>query len=266
MPTTNSNGIEIHYEVYGEGIPIVLGHSFLCSTYMWEPQVAPLAENYRVINIDARGHGESGPVTESMTLYDMVDDVIAVMDHLEIEKAVWGGLSIGGMVAMRAVIKYPERVLGMMLLDTDAGPETPFICFKYSAMGLIVKWFGVGAMAGAIAKLMFAPCTLHSKKELVDYWKGQFTSVHVPSILIMLEALKGRDDLLEKLGDIALPTMVLVGEQDQSLPPVRSKRIAEKIEGAAYVEIVDAGHLSTVEQPEDVTKAMLNFMATFKSV
>jgi len=261
MPITKSGDIEIHYEVYGEGIPIVLGHSFLCSTQMWEPQVSPLEEQYQVINIDARGHGESGSITESMTLYDMVDDVIAVMDHLGIEKAVWGGLSIGGMVAMRAAIKYPERVLGMMLLDTDAGPETAFICFKYSAMGLMVKTMGVNLMVGAISKLMFAPSTIREQKELVTYWKEQFNSVHVPSILIMLQALKDRDDLLAQLDNLSVPTLVLVGEQDQSLPPVRSKRIADRINGAEYFEIADAGHLSTLEKPAEVTKAILDFMA-----
>ena len=126
MPKLETNGVRIHYEEVGAGPPVVLGHSFLCSGEMWRPQIEPLAERHRVINIDHRGHGRSGALTNPFDLYDMVGDVTAVLDHLEVERAIWAGLSIGGMVAMRAAIAVPERVAGLILVDTDADAETSY--------------------------------------------------------------------------------------------------------------------------------------------
>ena len=125
MALVHNQGLPIFFEDVGEGPPIVLGHSFLCSGKMWREQVPVLATHYRALNLDFRGHGRSGEVTESFTLYDAVADVVAVLDELGIEKAVWCGLSIGGMVALRAALTCPERVDRLILLDTDAGSENP---------------------------------------------------------------------------------------------------------------------------------------------
>lgn len=111
MPKLERNGIPLSYEVSGSGPPVVLGHSFLCSGEMWTPQVGPLALGYQVINPDLRGHGNSGVVDAPFDLYDLVDDVLAVLDHLAIERAVWAGLSIGGMVALRAAPRATQNRL-----------------------------------------------------------------------------------------------------------------------------------------------------------
>lgn len=265
MPSINNGDIKIYFEVHGEGIPIVLGHSFLCSGAMWESQVAPLAEHYQVINIDARGHGESGPITADFTLYDMVDDVIAVLDHLGLKSAVWAGLSIGGMVALRAAVEKPDRVRGLMLLDTDSGPEKASIRFKYTCMGLIARTLGFKLLIPQIVPLMFCDATLQGKTDLVSFWTKRFETLHVPSILYMLKALKTRDDLNARLPEISVPALVLVGDQDRSLPPSRSRVIADGLSDARFIEIADAGHLSAVEQPETVTALMLEFMERFEA-
>ena len=109
MPSIERDCLKIHFEDLGSGPPVVLGHSFLCSGEMWSPQVPKLAERHRVINIDERGHGHSGKLSEPFDLYDMVDDVLAVLDHLGIKNAVWAGLSIGGMVALRAALAFPDH-------------------------------------------------------------------------------------------------------------------------------------------------------------
>ena len=265
MPSINNGDITIHFEVHGEGIPIVLGHSFLCSGLMWESQVAPLAEHYQVINIDARGHGDSGPIAAEFTLYDMVDDVIAVLDHLNLKSAVWAGLSIGGMVALRAAVKKPDRVRGLMLLDTDAGAEKAFIRFKYTCMGLIARTLGFKLLIPQIVPLMFCDLTIQEKPELVSFWTKRFNDLRVPSILRMLKALQTRDDITARLTEISVPALVLVGDQDRSLPPSRSRAIEAGIPDARLVVITDAGHLAAPEQPEVVTPLMLEFMEQFET-
>lgn len=261
MPTVRRDDLDLHYTVHGDGRPIVLGHSFLCSGAMWAPQVEPLAAaGYRVINVDARGHGESGPVGSDFTIYDMVGDILAVLDDLGVERAVWAGLSIGGMVALRAALTAPERVEALILLDTDAGPESASKRFKYSVLGVLARTIGVGPVTPQVLPLMFGSTTRRLRPDLVEEWRERFAGVHVPSILRMLGALKRRDDLVPRLPEITVPALVVVGVEDVSLPPVHSRVLAQGLPDSKLVEIPGSGHLSALEQPEAVTEAMLEFL------
>jgi pimeloyl-ACP methyl ester carboxylesterase len=260
MPEIDRNGVRIHFEDVGSGPPVVLGHSFLCSGEMWASQIEPLAERYRVVNIDERGHGRSGNLTEPFDLYDMVADVVAVLDELEIERAVWAGLSIGGMVAMRAAITVPNRISGLILVDTHAGAETPYKKVKYRAMALGVKTIGVRPLLPAISKLMFGSTTRQRNAELVKVWEERFSSVDVRSMILGLGALVRRDSVLDRLRQVEAPSLVIVGDEDVSLPPPCSREIASALPNSSLVVVAESGHLSSLEQPEAVTEAMLAFL------
>jgi pimeloyl-ACP methyl ester carboxylesterase len=233
MPTIERDGLQIHFEDVGSGPPVVLGHSFLCSGEMWAPQVPALAERHRVINIDERGHGRSGNLTEPFDLYDMVADVVAVLDALEIERAVWAGLSIGGMVAMRAAITVPDRVAGLILVDTHAGPESPHKKLK---------------------------STRRRNPELVTAWRERFALVDVPSMLFGLRALVRRDSVIDRLRQVEAPSLVIVGDEDASLPVPCSRETADSLPNSSLVVVPESGHLSSLEQPKTVTEAMLRFL------
>jgi len=260
MPFIERQGIRIYFDVRGEGPAVVLGHSFLCSGEMWRNQLEPLARRYRVINIDFRGHGQSGAVREPFTLYDLVDDFDAVLDHLEIERAVWAGLSIGGMVALRAALAARDRVSALILVDTHAGSERPYRKLKYRALGLGVKFAGPRPFLPSIVSMMFGATTRKTNPALVREWSARFASVHVPSMLHGLDALIRRDSLVDRLGEIRVPSLVVVGEEDISLPPAYSSQIAEAVAGSSLIAIPKSGHLSALEQPEAVTAAMLGFL------
>ena len=260
MPDIDRQRVQIHYEDVGSGLPVVLGHSFLCSGEMWRGQIEPLASRFRVINIDGRGHGGSTPLGEPFDLYDMVDDVVAVLDDAEVDRAVWAGLSIGGMVAMRAAITVPDRVSALILLDTHAGPESAYKKIKYRAMGFGVRTLGVGPFLSEISKLMFGVTTRKRKPELVAEWKQRFSEVDVPSMLLGLGALVRRDSVVEELESVEVPSLVLVGEEDASLPPPLSREIAEAMPNARLEVVPGAGHLSALEQPGPVAEAMLEFL------
>ena len=260
MPSIDRNGVRIHFDDVGSGPAVVLGHSFLCSGEMWRPQVEPLSERYRVINIDGRGHGRSGALSESFSLYDMVDDVIGVLDEVEVDRAVWAGLSIGGMVAMRAAIAAPDRVAGLILVDTHAGPETTYKKIKYRAMGLGVRLLGVEPFLAAISKLMFGKTTRRRDPDLVAAWRKRFAATDVPSMLLVLGALVRRDSVVDQLRSVRIPSLVIVGDEDASLPPTLSREIADALPDASLVVIPTAGHLSALEQPREVTDAMLDFL------
>jgi pimeloyl-ACP methyl ester carboxylesterase len=265
MPEIDREGLRIYYEEHGSGVPVVLGHSFLCSGEMWAPQVGPLAETARVINIDLRGHGRSGRIESSFTLYDLVADVVAVLDQLGVERAVWAGLSIGGMVALRAALSVPDRVAALILLDAHAGAEAALKRLKYRAMGLGARLLGIRPFVPTILPLMFGATTRRTNATLVTSWKEKFDSVDVPSTLRCLDALMRRDSVLERLREIDVPTLVIVGEEDVSLPPACSEQIAAGVTGAGLLRVPKAGHLSTLEQPEAVTQAMLGFLGDLRA-
>lgn len=261
MAVVQSQDLEIFYEDTGAGPAVVLGHSFLCSGRMWREQVPALSARFRVINPDLRGHGRSGHVTRPFSLYDALSDVIAVLDQLGIERATWCGLSIGGMVALRAALTHPERVARLILMDTDAGPETGAHKLKYRAMGAGARVLGLRPFLPSITRLMFGATTRRQNPILVSEWKKQFGALHVPSALRCLEALMGRDSLLGRLDQIAVPALVLVGEEDRSLPPPLSRRMHDRLRHSTFVLIPAAGHLSSLEQPALVTGTLLGFLA-----
>ncbi len=260
MASVQNQGLSISFEDIGAGRPVVLGHSFLCSGKMWREQVPALAEKYRVLNLDLRGHGKSSEVTRPFSLYDAVSDVVAVLDKVGIGQAVWCGLSVGGMVALRAALACPERVEGLILMDTDAGAEDPYRKLRNNAMGLGSRFLGIGPFLPPIGRLMFGATTRRQNPALVREWKGEFSRVHLPSILLSLKTLMKRDSILDRLAQIGVPTLVLVGEQDRSLPPALSRRIHDALPDSELVQIPAAGHLSALERPAAVNEAVLDFL------
>lgn len=260
MPSLERDGVSIFFEESGAGRPIVLGHSFLCDGSMWAPQLGPLAERARVVNVDLRGHGRSGPVRRPFTLYDVVDDVVAVLDRLGIERAVWAGLSVGGMVALRAALCAPDRVAALVLLDTHAGAERRLQRLRFEMLGLGASLLGVRPFLPLLLPLMFGRTTRQSNRRLVDDWSRRFATLHVPSIRRGLDAIVGRDSLLDRLAQIRVPSLVVVGTEDTSLPPACSEQIAARLPHASLVRIPGAGHLSALEQPEAVNAAILAFL------
>jgi 3-oxoadipate enol-lactonase len=193
-------------------------------------------------------------------MYDLVEDVLAVLDREEIGRAVWAGLSIGGMVALRAALVAKDRVSGLILLGTDAGHETTPNKLRSFLMGSVVKAFGPRPLLPEISRLFFSSDTRSTKQPLIDEWKERFASVHVPSMLRTMHALRTRDSVLDRLAGIKVPALVIVGEHDTLLPPACSKEIVAGLPDASLIVVEKAGHLSTLEQPESVNAAIASFL------
>ncbi|KUJ80252.1 MULTISPECIES: alpha/beta fold hydrolase [Microbulbifer] len=265
MASIEREGVQLHYTVTGSGPAIVLVHSFLASSAMWEAQIAALSREHKVITVDLRGHGASGPIEREISIYDLVDDVLAVLDAEGIERAAWAGLSIGGMISLRAALKAPERVTGLLLLDTHAGAERPLKKLRYHAMVLAARIFGIRPFLPQVLKLMFGRYTLTHNERLVEEWRNRLATVPFPTIARGVSALSRREALQSRLGDIKQPALVIVGKEDQALPPAYSRELAKLLPRASLIEIPRSGHLSALEQPEAVTGAMLTFLGELQS-
>lgn len=261
MANITRDGITLYYEVSGSGAPIVLTHSFLGDGSLFKFQVAALERTHRVINVDLRGHGRSGASESPYTVYDLVDDVVAVLDHEKVESAIWMGLSIGGFLALRAALIHPERVSALVLIDTDAGPESPWNRLKYTAMKGWLKAFGPRFIVPAVMPIMFGRTTLRSRTELCTQYYQRFLNIRVKSTCAGIDAIIRRDDCVARLSDIGVPALVVVGEEDKTLPLWKSRRIVDGIHGAELVRIPEAGHLSAIENPAPVTEAVTRFLS-----
>ncbi|MGH2813409.1 MAG: alpha/beta fold hydrolase, partial [Actinomycetota bacterium] len=138
MPIAELNGWKIAYEDAGRGPPVVLIHGLLMDRTMFDPQVEAFGDRYRLITPDLRGHGDSEKRAEEHSQWDLMEDQIALCDHLGIDRAVFGGVSQGGFQSLRAALRHPGRVAGLILIDTQAGPEDEVRAPMYEAFSEVV--------------------------------------------------------------------------------------------------------------------------------
>lgn len=266
MPKAHVNGIDINYLVQGEGYPLVLAHGYTASLEMWENQMEAFSRKYRVVVYDSRGHGESDAPAD-MAQYSMdhyVEDQRALMEHLGIEEAYVGGLSMGGMIAMRFALRYPQMVRALLLSDTAAGLT--------GAMG--EEWERMHAEAEArvrtdgVAAVMRRLYQARAQMGLEPAGPPPpAVQRHVERLARMIpdgflgagKALREQGSVLDRLGEIKAPTLILVGDKDALLAP--SRAMQRRMPGCQFVLIKDAYHGTCLWQPEAFTTAVLDLLA-----
>ncbi len=239
---------------------IVFIHGFPFSHEMWNQQIDLLKKNYRVIAYDLRGHGSSGIGDGQYAFELFVDDLIGLLDHLKIGRAVLCGLSIGGYIVLRAVERSPERVEGLILCDTQSEADSDEAKIKRAASIKAVKTDGVNAYAEGFVKAVFAPQSITAKTEVVKRIKEIIQSNSSLGICGTLLALAGRTDTTASLPSVKVPTLILVGEHDTITPPRASQEMHDKIPNSEFHVISNAAHMSNLENPDEFDKYVLDFL------
>ena len=250
-------------EVSGAGPDVVLWHSLLCDGGMWEPQVRELSEHWRVINIDAPGHGRSAPTTRPYTLDDCVTAAEEVIDQVGEGRLVsWCGLSWGGMVGMRLALRDPDRLDALILMDTSARPEKPVKKAGYRVLEAVAARTGaIPLVQKPILPLFFTAETMRDRPELVSRFSDRLARMDRQSLVHAVDAvIFERDDVSAEIGRIEAPTLVMVGDQDRATPPSEAELIAEQIPNARLVRIPRAAHLANLEQPAFVNAEIARFL------
>jgi pimeloyl-ACP methyl ester carboxylesterase len=228
---------------------VLLSHGYSATSKMWQGQMDALAGNYRLIAWDMRGHGQTDSPDDASAYSEAatVDDMAAVLDAAGVEKAVISGLSLGGYMSLAFNVKYPERVLALMLFDTGPGYKNPVgrEGWNETAMGraTVFEEKGLDAL-GRGAEVRIAQH--RSAQGLAHAARG------------MLAQFDSR--IIESLPEIKVPTMVLVGENDQPFIGA-SQYMATKIPGAKPVTIPGAGHAANIDQPAAFNDAVRAFLA-----
>ncbi len=248
---------EVSYDLCGpEQAPVmVLSCSLGTDRSMWDPQLPALAERFRVLRYDLRGHGSSPAPASPYAISDLGEDLLALLDRLEIERATLCGVSIGAMTSIWVAARAPERVRRLVLCCTSARfpPEAADV---YRARARTVLEQGVEAVADGALERWFTPRFREANPELMAQIRRGLTSTSNEGYAGCCEALAALD-LRPDLGSIAAPTLVIAAGDDPATPPDHGRLIANGIPGARFELIANAAHLASIEKAEQVTPMIL---------
>jgi len=252
------NGIEIHYEIHGrEHAPwLVLSHSLACSGRMWDPQLEAFKDRYRILNYDMRGHGQSEAPKGAYTLDLLADDVLALMDSLKIKKAVYCGLSIGGMIGQTLALR-PNAPFERMVLADTTHTQPPEALKQWEDRIRIAESKGMAALVDSTMERWFTPAFRSSAP--AQRIAELIRATPVPGYVGCGRAIMGLNTTA-RLKEIRLPVLAITGESDGAAPGTRY--IGENVPGAKFVSIPSASHIANIEQPEAFTRALREFLSS----
>ncbi len=261
MPVVAVNGIEVTYaDSGGEGLAVVFSHGFLMDHTMFDQQVAALAPRYRVIAWDQRGHGGTR-ATGPFTYWDSAADVLALLDHLRVERAVLAGMSQGGFLSLRAALMAPGRVRALALIDSQAGQEDPALAPGYEQLNQAWLDNGPGPVQEVVASIILGP---GQWDDWYAKWGEQYAQ-WVPGdegqLTWPFRCLMDRDDITGRLAEVTCPALVLHGTADAAIPLLRAEALRDGLGGPVTFTIVEGGpHASNVTHPDEVNQAILRFL------
>ena len=255
-----SSGAELAVEVRGDGTPCVLVHGFPLDRTMWRHQLAALTRWKRVAP-DLRGCGASSAPSDGYSMGRYADDLIAVLDSLGEQQAVFCGLSMGGYVLFELLRRHPERVRALVLMDTRAEADTIEGKRARDELIAVAKSEGAEGIAKRMLPKLLAPSTVQTQPEVERQVGEMIRRTSVVGIVGALEAMKERPDSRPLLSQIKVPTLVMVGVDDTLTPPPLSRAMADAIPGARYAEVPAAGHLAPLEQPLVASRLLADFLA-----
>lgn len=251
----------MEFDDCGKGTPVVLIHGFPLNRQMWQPQLQPLADaGYRVIAPDLRGFGASEATETGYSMEGFADDVVALLDALGIERAVVGGMSMGGYVLMNMLERYPQRVSAACFIATRSNADDEAGRARRSAMAADAERLGANPIIKMFAELLFAPETSQHSPELIARATAWMRDTHPKALAGALIGMRDRKDYTPLLLQFKLPALVIAGALDRAAPLEAAQTIAAGVPECALKVIDQAGHMVNMEQPEQFNAALIQFL------
>jgi 3-oxoadipate enol-lactonase len=254
-------GTRLRYDVRGKGPAVVFLHAFPLDHTMWDEQASALERTHQVIRFDARGFGATPPGEGLLTMERIADDAVALMDHLEVPRAVVCGLSMGGYAALAFVRRHPDRLRGLVLADTRATPDTEEGRRTRAEQADRVRKEGPPAIADAFLPKLVGATTHKERPQVVARVREMILRASPRGIADALAGLAARADSRSTLREIRVPTLVVCGDEDVLTPPADSEALQAGIAGSRLAMIPRAGHLSNLEAPAEFGAALKEFLA-----
>jgi len=251
--------VRLYWRSAGSGIPVVLLHAFPFSSAMWLSQREGLAPVCRVITPDLRGFGGT-PLGDARPSIDvMADDVAHLLDQEGIDRAVVGGLSMGGYVTMAFCRRHPDRLLGVILADTKAGADDEQAKANRERIAQAVLEKGSDVLLDQLPSLV-GVTTQQRRGMVLGRVRGLIKVAPPKAVAWAQRAMANRRDSFDTLRGLRVPALVIVGDEDRLSPLAEAEAMAEAIPEAKLAVIEQAGHLSAVERPEEFNRLVADFV------
>ncbi|MEU8691479.1 alpha/beta fold hydrolase [Streptomyces sp. NPDC048665] len=268
MSRITVNDATLHYDDFGpsDGIPVVLIHGHPFNRTLWAPQAHALsAAGHRVITPDLRGYGESSVTPGKVLLSDFADDIAVLLDHLNIERAVIGGVSMGGQISMEFCRRHLAQVRALVLSDTSALAETHAGRAFRNRLADRLLSEGMGGYADEVIDKMLASYNVAALPDVAAHILGLMRTTDPRGAAAALRGRAERPDYRDTLVTVAtagVPTLIVVGADDVYTPVTEAEAIASLVPHATLSVIDGAGHLPGAEQPERFNTVLLDFLRT----
>jgi 3-oxoadipate enol-lactonase len=244
----SSNGSTFNCVVDGERGPwVLLSHGLATDLTMWEELAAALKDRYRVLRYDARGHGGSAAPAGDYTLDQLVADAAGILDALEVPRAHFAGLSMGGMVGLGLMLDHGQRIKSAVIADSRH-TTTPDFTKAWLDRAEAVRLGGVAAIVGSTVA-RWSSAGLAQRDPAVVARMERMVRNTSPNGYRGCAAALARLNYGHRLGEIRTPTLVLCGSEDHGAPPENTRQMHAMIKGSRFIEIAQAGHIANIEKP-----------------
>jgi pimeloyl-ACP methyl ester carboxylesterase len=254
------NGLAVFLEGHSKNKAIIFVHGFPYDHTMWKAQIDELSENYFCVAYDIRGLGESPASDGQFTMESFVDDLETVIVELKLDKPILCGLSMGGYIGLRALERIPEKFSAAILCDTKSEADNDEGKLKRAAAIKRINTEGLDSFAKDFITNCYGDHYKQNHKEGFEKRIAKSSGFDPVGVKGSLLAMLGRNDTTEYLSKINIPSLVICGEKDALTPPQVMKAMADKINNAEFVVIKDSGHMSPIENSEEVNDAIENFL------
>ncbi len=253
--------VELAVDVRGEGLPVLFVHGFPFDRTVWRHQLATLSRVRRIAP-DFRGVGDSGapPGADGYSLPRYADDLVAVLDAVGVRQAVLCGLSMGGYVIFELLRRHPERVKALILADTKPEPDSAEAKRGREELTQVAQRDGQDAVIERLLPRLLAAATQATQPEVAGQVREMAHRWSVPGLVGALRTLRDRPDSTDTLRGVRVPTLVLVGSEDQIAPPDTARAMAQLIPGAQCHVVPAAGHIAPLEQPLATSRVVADFL------
>jgi pimeloyl-ACP methyl ester carboxylesterase len=263
------HGTDLHYEdTGGSGEPILFLHGFLFDGRQYEAQVAVLRDRYRCLTLDFRGQGRSA-TPGGYQIEQHTADVLAVIRERGIAPVHLVGLSMGGFVGLRIAAREPGLLRSLVLLNSSAAAHARTKIAKHLVLSGVGRVVGVSPprlLARIEAEMYGAAFRADPARAAErDTWRGRWAESDRAALTKTLQGIMFRPDIRGELSDITVPTLIIAGGSDASLPPEQSREMHRLIAGSRLVELPGVGHSSPVESPEQVTRVLTEFLGSVQA-
>ncbi len=257
----SANGISMGYTFDGpaDAPVLTLSHSLAANSSMWDPQLAELSRRWRVLRYDTRGHGATDAPAGAYSLEQLTADALALLDALKIRRTHWLGLSMGGMIGQTLALQAPDRLASLILADTSSRVP-PEAKATWEERIKTAETQGMDPIVEPTIGRWFTAPFLTRGKDVIERVRAMIRGTNPRGYAGCCHAISALN-LTDRLGGIKLPTLVIVGEEDQGTPVAAARAINQGIKGSELVIIPSASHLSNLEQPEAFARAVTGFLS-----